>query len=85
MISATDAAVIERAYRLANKAMFTIALQVRRLDFFEPEDETFVFRKHADWEFLIGCNVPPRLRLPPSAASQRSSRRWFSFGSRFPD
>ena len=53
MISATDAAVIERAYRLANKAMFTVALQVRRLDSLEPEDENFVFRKHADWEFLI--------------------------------
>src|SRR5438093_5307352 len=53
MISATDAAVIERAYRLANKAMFTVALQVRRLDSLEPQDENFVFRKHADWEFLI--------------------------------
>src|SRR5947208_15929833 len=53
MISATDAAVIERAYRLANKAMFTVALQVRRLDSLGPEDENFVFRKHADWEILI--------------------------------
>src|ERR1700674_2778162 len=53
MISATDAAVIERAYRLANKAMLTIALQVRRLDSFEPEHENFVFRKLADWAFLI--------------------------------
>ena len=50
MISATDASIIERAYRLANKAMFTIALQVRRLDSREPEDETFVFGKHADLE-----------------------------------
>jgi hypothetical protein len=58
MTSATDAAVIERAYRLANKAMFTIALQVRRLDSFEPEDENFVFLKHADWEFPIGVGVP---------------------------
>jgi len=33
--------------------MFTIALQVRRLDFLEPEDENFVFRKHSDWDFLI--------------------------------
>ena len=33
--------------------MFTIALQVRRLDSLEPEDENFVFRKLADWEFLI--------------------------------
>ncbi len=50
MISATDAAVVERAYRLANRAMFTIALQVGRLDSLEPADEIFVFGKHADLE-----------------------------------
>ncbi len=30
--------------------MFTIAVQVRRLDSLEPVDETFVFGKHADLE-----------------------------------
>jgi hypothetical protein len=46
-------AKIERAFSLANEAMFTVALQVRRLRSSEPEDETFVFRWWADLQFLI--------------------------------
>ncbi len=53
MDAPSDAATLERAKRLGNKAMFTIALQRRRLRSKEPEDEEFVFRFWADLEFLI--------------------------------
>jgi hypothetical protein len=48
-----SAAVRERASSLANEAMLTIALQVRRLGSKEPEDGTFIFRWWADLQFLI--------------------------------
>lgn len=48
-----DAAILERAKSLCNRAVFTIALQRRRLRSVEPEDDTFIFRKWADFEFLI--------------------------------
>jgi hypothetical protein len=49
----SDAAVAERAYSLCNEAVFTIALQCRRIRSVEPEDDTFVFRWWADLQFLI--------------------------------
>lgn len=45
--------ILDRVYSLANEAMFTIALQCRRLRSIEPEDETFIFRWWADLQFLI--------------------------------
>jgi hypothetical protein len=51
--SPTPAATYERACRLANVAMWTIALQERRLRTKEPEDGEFIFRKWADFQFLI--------------------------------
>jgi hypothetical protein len=48
-----DAAVLERAKSLANRACFTVALQRRRLQSEEPEDDTFIFRWWADLEFLV--------------------------------
>ena len=49
----SEAALLERAFSLANEAMFTIALQRRRLRSEEPEDTTFVFRWWADLQFFI--------------------------------
>jgi hypothetical protein len=47
------AATYERARRLANLAMWTISLQRRRLKSHEPEDDQFLFRRWADFQFLI--------------------------------
>ncbi len=41
------------ARRLANEAVLTVALQRRRLKTSEREDEEFLFRKWADFQFLI--------------------------------
>lgn len=49
----SDAATYERARRLANLAMWTVALQRRRLKTDEPEDAEFLFRRWADFQFLI--------------------------------
>ncbi len=49
----SDAATLERARSLANEAMFTVALQRRRIRFREPEDDVFVMRWWADLQFLI--------------------------------
>lgn len=46
-------AIVERAFSLANEAMFTVELQVRRLHSTEPEDDVFIFRPWADFRFLI--------------------------------
>jgi hypothetical protein len=46
-------ATYERACRLANVAMWSIDLQCRRLRTSEPEDEKFILRKWADFDFLI--------------------------------
>lgn len=48
-----DAAILERAKSLCNRACFTVALQRRRLRSAEPEDDIFIFRRWADFEFLI--------------------------------
>jgi hypothetical protein len=46
-------AELERAKRLANRQMFTIQLQIRRIRSKEPEDAVFIFRWWADLQFLI--------------------------------
>jgi hypothetical protein len=54
MTQAPSSAVVrERASSLANEAMFTIDLQIRRLRSKEPEDDTFIFRWWADLQFLV--------------------------------
>ncbi len=53
MDTPSDAATIERAHSLANEAIHMVALQRRRLQSEEPEDETFVFRRWADFQFFI--------------------------------
>ena len=47
-----DAALVERSFSLVNEAMSTVVLQRRRLQSEEPEDDIFVFRRWADWQFL---------------------------------
>lgn len=49
----TEAVTLERARSFANEAMYTVALQVRRLAADEPEDEKFIFRRWADWQLLV--------------------------------
>jgi hypothetical protein len=49
----SDAVILERAKSFCNEACFTVALQHRRLRSSEPEDEIFLFRWHADLQFLI--------------------------------
>jgi hypothetical protein len=48
-----ETATYERAIRLANIAVFTVDLQCRRLNSDEPEDGEFIFRKWADFHFLV--------------------------------
>jgi hypothetical protein len=52
-VQPTSEATYERARRLANVSMWTISLQYRRLSTTEPEDNAFLFRKWADFDFLI--------------------------------
>src|SRR5438876_156473 len=51
--SPSHGATYERARRLANLARWTVALQRRRLKTDEPEDGEFLFRRWADFQFLI--------------------------------
>lgn len=69
----SDAATMERALRFANVAMFTIALQRRRLKSVEPEDERFAFRWWADFEFLI--TALRRMRRSAELATKAPSVR----------
>lgn len=69
----SDAATIERARSLANEAVHMVALQRRRLQSNEPEDETFVFRGWADFQFLIVSLR--RLRLAALLAARSESNR----------
>lgn len=63
----TAPAIYERARRLANIAVWSVQLQCRRLQSAEPEDATFVFRKWADFDFLIVALT--RLRRAASLAA----------------
>ena len=47
------AATYERARRLANLSVWTIALQRRRIETSEPEDKNFLYRRWADFDFLV--------------------------------
>jgi hypothetical protein len=49
----SDAVILERAKSFCNEAIFTVALQHRRLRTTEPEDQVFIFRRHADLQFFI--------------------------------
>jgi hypothetical protein len=53
MCRPSDAVILERARSFCNEALFTIALQCRRLRSIEPEDSEFIFRWNADLQFLI--------------------------------
>jgi hypothetical protein len=65
-LSAT--ATYERARRLGNLAMWSVDLQCRRLRSTEPEDEAFLFRKWADFGFLVVALT--RLRRAASLAAE---------------
>ncbi len=45
--------ILYRAMIRANRAMFTIQMQVRRIGSSEPEDSSFLGRRIADFEFLV--------------------------------
>jgi hypothetical protein len=64
----SHAATYERARRLANLAVWTVALQKRRLKTDEPEDEEFLFRRWTDFQFLIVALT--RLRRAASLAAK---------------
>src|ERR1039457_2421145 len=49
----SDAVILERAKSFCHEAIFTVALQHRRLRATEPEDQIFIFRWHADLQFFI--------------------------------
>lgn len=80
--------MLERMLSLCNEACFTVALQHRRLQTSEPEDDIFVFRWWADLQFLV---VALR-RLRRSAAigarissvSERINQAISSFDKRLP-
>jgi hypothetical protein len=69
----SDAATIERAHSLANEAIHMVALQRRRLQSNEPEDEAFIFRRWADFQFLIVSLR--RLRLAALLAAKPETNR----------
>ncbi len=66
----TPEATYERSRRLANVLVWTISLQCRRIQSSEPEDKEFLFRRWADYEFLI--NALWRLRKVAKLASKVS-------------
>ena len=70
MTRPSDAASYERARRLANIAVWTAKLQRRRLLTREPEDGEFLFRRWADFQFLIVALI--RLRRAASLAAKIS-------------
>ena len=53
MDTPSETANIDRAHSLANEAVHMVALQRRRLQSEEPEDEAFVMRRWADFQFFI--------------------------------
>jgi hypothetical protein len=52
-IRPSAATTLERARSLTNEAMLAVALQRRRLVTREPEDDNFVFRQWADFQFFL--------------------------------
>lgn len=53
MDTPSDAATIERAHNLASEAIHMVVLQRRRLQSAKSEDETFILRPWADFQFFI--------------------------------
>lgn len=49
----SDAATLERCWRMVNNELYAIALQRRRLRSVEPEDEQFIMRWWTDLGFMI--------------------------------
>lgn len=84
----SDGAILERAFSLANEAMFTVALQVRRTRTTEPEDEVFVIRPWADLQFLVVAlrrlRRAAELARKVPAAEQRMERAIASFDAELP-
>lgn len=68
MTPPSDAATLERARSLCDQALWTAALQIRRIQTREPEDDDFLFRQEADFQFLIVALR--RLRRAASIASR---------------
>jgi hypothetical protein len=83
MDAPSHAATYERARRLANIEVWTVALQVRRLRSREPEDGEFVLRRWADFLFLITALTRVRragslaARVPAIADDIKSALRDF--------
>jgi hypothetical protein len=48
-----DIGLLDRSRSYANLAVWTISLQIRRISQDTPEDEDFIFRRWADYQFLI--------------------------------
>ena len=79
--SPSDAAIMERARSLANEAMFTLALQRRRIRSNGPEDDIFVMRWWADLQFLIVALR--RLRRTAELAGRVTiAKEEFNFGTK---
>lgn len=53
----SDAAKYERARRVANLALWTLSVQLRRLNGEEPEDKDFPLRRWSDFHFFIWALV----------------------------
>jgi hypothetical protein len=53
MSSPSELAIYERARRFSSNAMWAIAIQRRRLQADEPEDAESIFRRFADFDFMI--------------------------------
>lgn len=64
----SDISNLGRAKSLCNIAVFTVALQHRRLRTVEPEDEIFIFRELADFHFMITALI--RLRTSAKIATK---------------
>jgi hypothetical protein len=71
----SEAATIERAFSLVNQAMYTVALQRRRLTTEEPEDDDFPMRPWADWEFFISALWRLRRRAQIAARAHTGGKR----------
>src|SRR5579863_2105238 len=70
-IAPSEAAIYERARRLADMSVRTVALQYRRVKTKEPEDSEFFLRRWTDFLFLIGALT--RCRRAAKLASQVGS------------
>jgi hypothetical protein len=65
--------ILDRAMIRANRAMFTIDMQIRRIGISEPEDAKFLGRRIADFEFLVVAAT--RLRRAANLAKNAPETR----------